>query len=181
MSTITAVTPSNTATPAYIPRDAAEDLVRCVVEEELDSFVADASARGHPLPGFVVSTLREFVTCGMPGQGFVRVRCDGCGRDRVVAFSCKRRGVCSSCAGRRMSETAVNLVEAVVPAVPVRQWVLSMPFELRYRLAYDRELMTPLLGAFVRALFASLRRRARQRYGCSNVRWGAVTFIQRFG
>jgi hypothetical protein len=34
-----------------------------VVAEELDAFVAEAGERGHPLPGFVVSTLRDFVTC----------------------------------------------------------------------------------------------------------------------
>ena len=47
--------------------------------------------------------------------------------------------------------------------VPVRQWVLSLPFGLRYRLAYDRELTTAVLGVFVRTVFASLRRRARER------------------
>jgi hypothetical protein len=47
--------------------------------------------------------------------------------------------------------------------------------------AYDRTLLTPLLGAFVRALFASMRRRARKRYGAWNLRCGAVTFVQRFG
>lgn len=50
-------------------------------------------------------------------------------------------------------------------AVPVRQWVLSLPFALRYRLAYDRTLVTPLLAAFLRAVFASLRRRARASLG----------------
>ncbi len=33
-----------------------------------------------------------------------------------------------------MVDTAARLVEAVLP-VPVRQWVLSLPFEIRYRLA----------------------------------------------
>lgn len=121
MSTTTPSAHRLSGAPAYVPRNASEDLVRGVVDEELDAFVADASERGHPLPGFVVSTLRAFVRCGMPEHGFIRVHCDACRRDRVVAFSCKRRGVCSSCAGRRMSETAAKLVDAVVPEVPVRQ------------------------------------------------------------
>jgi len=33
-------------------------------------------------------------------DGFLRLRCDDCGHDRVVAFSCKERGTCPSCAGR---------------------------------------------------------------------------------
>jgi len=69
----------------------------------------------------------------------------------------------------------------VLPEVPIRQWVLTLPFPLRYRLAYDRKLMPPVLAAFVRAVFASLRRRARQRCGVHRAKAGAVTFVQRFG
>jgi len=37
-----------------------------------------------------------------------------------------------------MAERAAHLVEHVFPPdVPVRQWVLSVPHRLRYRLAYD--------------------------------------------
>jgi hypothetical protein len=42
--------------------------------------------------------------------------------------------------GRRMADTAAHLVERVFPYAPTRQWVLSFPFALRYRLAYDKEL-----------------------------------------
>jgi len=142
---------------AYKPRCADEELIYHVVAAELDGFLAEAEARGHPLPSFVESTFRDFLTCGIPEHGFLRVHCDGCGRDRVVPFSCKRRGVCNSCAGRRMAETAAHLVDGVLPTVPTRQWVLSLPFPMRYRLAYDRDLATPLLAAFLRAVFASLR------------------------
>jgi hypothetical protein len=39
------------------------------------------------------------------------------------------------CGGRRMSELAAQLVDRLIPRVPVRQWVLSVPFGLRYQLA----------------------------------------------
>jgi hypothetical protein len=39
-----------------------------------------------------------------------------------------------------MADTAAHLVDPVLPPVPVRQWVLSLPFELRYRPAWDRNL-----------------------------------------
>ncbi|MBP6831954.1 MAG: transposase zinc-binding domain-containing protein [Deltaproteobacteria bacterium] len=44
-----------------------------------------------------------------------------------MAFSCKHRGVCSNCGGRRMSETAARQCDRGLPAVPYRQWVLSLP------------------------------------------------------
>jgi hypothetical protein len=49
----------------------------------------------------------------------------------VVAFSCKGRGVRPSCNGRRMAQTAAHLVDRVIPPVPVRQWVISVPKRLR--------------------------------------------------
>ena len=60
-----------------------------------------------------------------------------------------------------MADTAAHLVDRVLPRVPVRQWVLSLPFGLRYRLAFDRELTAAVLRVFVRAVFSSLRRRTR--------------------
>jgi hypothetical protein len=72
-------------------------------------------------------------------------------------------------------------VERVFPWVPVRQWVLSLPFKLRYRMAYDSKLLADILNIFVRAVFGELRRRARESLGFKQSKCGAVTFVQRFG
>jgi len=78
-----------------------------------------------------------------------------------------------------MTETAALWVDRVLPHVGVRQWVLTVPVALRFRLAFDPELTTMVLDAFVRALTASYRRRAR-RLGHGDGLCGAVTAIQRF-
>ena len=80
-----------------------------------------------------------------------------------------------------MAETAAQLVDRVLPEVPVRQWVLSLPFALRYRLAYDARLVRDVLHIFVAAVFGSLRRRARVHSGVRQAQCVAVTFVQRFG
>jgi hypothetical protein len=80
-----------------------------------------------------------------------------------------------------MADTAAHLVDCVLPEVPIRQWVLTLPYPLRYRCAYDRTLTSQVLRAFLRALFAGLRRRANEHWGSSRGQCGAVTFIQRFG
>ena len=36
---------------------------------------------------------------------------------------------------RKLRDAAARLVDQVLPAVPIRQWVLSFPIEIRYRLA----------------------------------------------
>jgi hypothetical protein len=74
-----------------------------------------------------------------------------------------------------------SLVDRVLPTVPIRQWVLSLPFELRYRLAYDSGLVREVLRIFIQTVFSSLRRRARQYRGIRKAQCGGVTFVQRFG
>jgi len=150
---------------SYTRRRPEESVLYGVVQHELETFLARAQERERPVPRFVERELRTFLRCGILAHGFVRVHCDDCGLDRVVAFSCKGRGFCPSCGGRRMADTAAHLVDRVLPEVPVRQWVLSLPWQLRYRLAYDAPLVQEVLGIFVRAVFASLRRLARVHWG----------------
>ncbi len=80
-----------------------------------------------------------------------------------------------------MADTATHLVDRVLPEVPVRQWVLSLPIPLRYRIAYDRELCSEVLGAFLRTVFSSLRRRAKEHFGVADSQSGSVSTLQRFG
>ncbi|PYS30938.1 MAG: IS91 family transposase [Acidobacteria bacterium] len=165
----------------YIPRKPEETILYRVVSEQLATFLARQEDRQRPMPKFVEREFRSFLECGIPAYGFVRVHCDSCGHDRVVAFSCKGRVWCPGCGGRRMADTAAHLVDRVFPIVPVRQWVLSMPFALRYKMAYDSRLMGGVLNVFARAVLGHLRRRARKLIGLRDSQSGAVTFIQRFG
>jgi hypothetical protein len=79
-----------------------------------------------------------------------------------------------------MTERAAHLIDHVLPHVPVRQWVLSLPFELRYRLAWDHELCRAVLAIYTRALLGFYRKRAKGS-GHDEGRTGTVTVIQRFG
>jgi len=153
-----------------------------VVRTHLERFLAETAAAtdGAGLPRFIEREFRDFLGCGQLERGFARVRCDACRFERLVPFSCKSRAICQSCGGRRMAEQAANLVDAVLPWVPVRQWVLTVPHRLRYRLAFDHALCRAVLGAFVRTVLAWYRRRAR-RAGVAEGRSGTVTVVQRFG
>jgi len=166
----------------YIPRKPEETVLYQVIAEQLETFLARQQERERSVPRFVELEFRDFLTCGvLAARGFIRVRCSSCGHDRLVPFSCRRRGWCPSCGGRRMAETAAHLVDHVFPMVPVRQWVLSIPFALRYRLAYDSSLLSDTLNVFIRVVFGELRRRARDLLGLKSSQCGAVTFVQRCG
>ena len=60
----------------------------------------------------------------------------------------------------------------------MRQWVLSLPFEIRYRLAWDGELVGAVLALFLRVVNGWYRRQARAQ-GYADGRCGSVTFVQR--
>lgn len=165
----------------YEPRVADATVLYHVVRQHLEPFLAAAAAatEGVGVPRFVEAEFRAFLGCGLLTRGFARVRCDGCAFERLIPFSCKGR-FCPSCCGRRMAAQAAQLVDRVLPAVPVRQWVLTVPHRLRYRLAFDHALARAVLRVFVRALLALYRRRAR-RAGVADGHSGTVTVIQRFG
>ena len=78
-----------------------------------------------------------------------------------------------------MAESAALLVDEVLPEQPIRQWVLSFPFPLRFLFASRPEIRGRVLGIVYRAIATHLVKKA----GCSQdtARTGAVTFIQRFG
>ena len=179
---VVAADPAGLALQGYRPRTPELGALHRLVHEHLETFLAEARARsgGDGLPRFVERELREFLTCGRLASGFARFRCDDCRADLLVAFSCKGRGFCPSCTGRRMATLAAHLVDDVLGGLPVRQWVLTTPHRLRYALAYDQRLCRRVLGAFIRAVLSFERRRARRR-GVTDGRGGAVTAIQRFG
>lgn len=164
----------------YRPRRPEESVLYGVVAGNIECFLERQQERGRVVPRFVERELRAFLDSGVLARGFVRIHCDICRMDRVVPYSCKHRGFCPSCGGRRMADTAAHLVDHVLPEVAVRQWVLSVPFALRYRLAYDSTLVRDVLQIFVRTVFASIRRRAGIAASSRKARWGAIGFIQRF-
>ena len=166
--------------PCYRRREPERTLLHATVRQHWKSFLAEMESGGSSLPGFVEGEFQRYLRCGVLAHGFARVRCASCHDELLVAFSCKGRGFCPSCGARRMHDTAAHLVTRVLPRVPVRQWVLSLPRWARFLLARDPGLITRALDLSLRALFAQQRKRAR-RAGARAPREGAVTFVQRFG
>lgn len=137
------------------------------------------AAGDKPLPGYVQREFEEYLKCGRLEHGFLRVRCESCRAEQLVAFSCKRRGFCPSCGARRMAESAAHLVDEVLPEAPIRQWVLSFPYPLRFLFAAQPRVMGQVLKIVYRAISTHLIKKAG--YSKSTGHPGAVTLIQRFG
>ena len=100
----------------------------------------------------MVRELSKLLTCGILAFGFARLRCTDCKAELLVGFSCKGRGVCTSCCVRRSVDTAHHLVTRVFPRVRARQWVMTFPYEVRLILARDEELLSEVIRVFHRTL-----------------------------
>jgi hypothetical protein len=172
------------AVATYAPRDPSGTVLYHVIAEHLETFLAsladDPEATG--LPAYVQREFYDYLRCGILAHGFLRFGCDTCHHELLVPFSCKRRGFCPSCAGRRMAQTAAYLVERVIPWVPTRQWVVSVPIPLRYWTASSQDL-TAQVHTVIRRTIAQYYVNQAVTRGVSRgqVHAGSVTFIQRFG
>ena len=166
---------------AYARRRPELTALHKIVREHLATFYAAAEAGfdGTPLPKFVRAEFDGYVGCGALNRGFAHLKCEGCGKSRLVAFSCRGRGFCPSCFGRRMAQTSLNLLDHVLPEnVPLRQFVLTLPYALRARLAYDGPLLGAVVRLFVDTVLAWYRRRM-ELAGAPDGRAGAIVVVQR--
>ena len=132
------------------------------------------------LPRYVRDEFAAYLRCGILAHGFARALCKTCRASMLVAFSCKRRGVCPSCGARRAANTAANLVDRVFPDMPVRQWVLSVPFDLRLAMARSPALCAAIVRIFVGEL-TKLTVRLGEERGVRGGKTGAVAVLQHFG
>ena len=160
-------------------REPAGTVLYQTVQAAWRTFVGTVEAGERTVPRFCRREVEAFLKCGVLAHGLLRVHCDDCGKDDVVAFSCKGRGFCPSCGTARMVDTAAWLVDAVIPEVPVRQWVLSLPYRVRTLCAYDASACRLVRNVLVRAVSGFYERTAR-RAGVPRPRAGSVAFVQRF-
>ena len=123
-----------------------------IVETHYPRFLARLEAEGTALPAFVKREFDDYLKCGLLEHGFLRVKRDACSHEHLVAFSCKRRGFCPSCGARRMVESAAHLVDRVLPEQPIRQWVLTFPYPLRFLFAAQPQVLSEVLGVVYRAI-----------------------------
>ena len=121
------------AAPAYHRHRPELTALYAIVAEHYPSFLQEIECSGGHLPRFIRQEFDDYLKCGLLEHGFLRVKCDSCLHEHLVAFSCKRRGFCPTCGARRMVESAAHLVDHVFPEVAVRQRRLSRHGGLRAR------------------------------------------------
>ncbi|RJX19276.1 MAG: transposase [Desulforudis sp.] len=125
----------------------------------------------------VMDVIYKYLDCGDLHFGFARVRCDTCGHEYLLAFSCKRRHFCPSCHQKRVVEFGEWLYGEVLKQVPHRQWVFSIPKRLRIYFMFDRRLLAKLSQCAWTVLSGYLKQGA----AFDDAVPGAVIAVQTFG
>ena len=92
----------------YQPRNPkASAYYRCV-EDHFEQLEAVWDERYQRRFGFwrpyVTDVIHRYLDCGDLQFGFARVKCEDCGHEYLLAFSCKRRHFCPSCHQKRVVE-----------------------------------------------------------------------------
>ena len=67
-----------------------------LAEEHYPPFSERVACERRVIPDYVRREFDEFLRCGRLECGFLRVCCESCHAERLVAVSCKRRGFCPS-------------------------------------------------------------------------------------
>ena len=126
-----------------------------MVAEHLETFLAslDTDPDAKGLPAYVQREFYDYLQCGILAHGFLR-----------------------------MAQTAAHLIERVIPWVPTRQWMVSVPIPLRYWMAASQEL-TAKIHTIIRTTISQYYVNQAVTGGIERqkVQPGAVMFIQRFG
>jgi len=151
------------------------------VEDNFEAFEQVYDERFERRYGFwrpyVGDVIRRFLDCGVLYNGFARMRCEKCGHEYLLAFSCKRRHFCPSCHQKRVVEFGEWLCGHVIKAVPHRHLVFGIPKILRRCFLYNRKLLSGLSRCAWEAVQSYLRS------ACPSVETSpaAVNAIQTFG
>lgn len=59
-----------------------------LVEQHWPPFQTMLEAQGKRLPGYVIREFDEYLKCGRLEHGFLRVRCESCHHEKLVALVC---------------------------------------------------------------------------------------------
>jgi len=163
----------------YVRHRTETTLLYQVVRDYWPEFQAELASHGRYLPAYMTEEFDEYLKCGMLKHGFLRILCDSCHDEKLVTFSCKKRSFCPSCCARRMADSAALLVDDILPHQPMRQWLLSVPFLLRFLFASKPKIMTRALAIVYRTIATQLTRKAG--FTKPTAQTGVLTLIQRFG
>lgn len=160
-----------------------QSLLYQIVGQHYPTFRDLMEAQDRELPAYVQRDFDDYLKCGRLEHGFStgtlrQLPCRASGCFQLYTSWILSGAPSPSCDTLRMTESAALLMDDVLPCQPVRQWVLSFPFQLRYLFANRPAVMGLVLGIVYRVIATHLIKKAG--FKQQNARTGAVTLIKRY-
>lgn len=133
----------------YKPRNARASPLYQLVEDYYEAFERCYDEKYQKQYGYWRTVVRDvfnkFLECGILHNGFARIRCDDCGDEYLLPYSCKGRCLCPSCNQRRALEFGETVTEEIIdPDIPIRSGTFTIPKMIRPYYKFDHKLY-PLL------------------------------------
>ncbi|MDQ7826882.1 MAG: transposase [Candidatus Eremiobacteraeota bacterium] len=128
-----------------MPRNLRASPLYQLVEDHYEAFEGCYDERYQGKYGFwrpvVKDVFLRYLDCGCLHGGFARIRCEDCGDEYLLPYSCKCRCFCPSCSQRRALELGESLTEEIIDAqVPIRTSTFTIPKMLRIYFMFDHKL-----------------------------------------
>ena len=173
---------ANSPVQIYRPRDPLQSPLHRLIAEHLDElrevYDTDYAPTYGPWRPFWDKALEAFLSCGDLHRGFARVYCDACKHSFFTAFSCKSRGICPSCEGRRRALWAEHVTCQVLPSeMAYRMSVFTIPKCIRSTLLRERR----LLGDLSREAYACTRQFIADQFPGTQGAPFFISVVQLFG
>ncbi|MDQ7007417.1 MAG: transposase zinc-binding domain-containing protein [Acidobacteriota bacterium] len=172
-----AAAPSTVYRPRHPERSDFYKIFEQHFERYLSVYDERYEPRWGPLRPVVQPAVERFLDCGRLEGGFARVRCERCGAEHLLAFSCSCRNFCPSCQAKRAALFAEKLVTEVLAPVPRRHLILTLPRAIRGLFRRDRR----LLGILARSAYDVIRKTSDATLERRDLRPAVVLSIQTFG
>ena len=164
--------------------------LRDLIKQNFANYLEELAREGREPPDFVVREFELVTGCGDIKTFSATFECRDCAHQWKICLNCKRRGWCPTCMVSRQINRTRFLEERVIGGTPIRQYVLTLPPPLRIFLAFRPDLVSKVLGQFLKYIFEYLAKAAKKflrakgdRFRSCRVRHlkaGSVTAIQRF-
>ena len=129
-------------------------------------------------PG-LIKQVEDSIMCGKLSFGFEVYVCERCGDTCLVPHTCKSR-FCAKC-GKKYREARTAKICSKLYRIPHRQFVFSVPFELRHYFRRDRKRLDIVFKAVEQTFLRLLKDKAKNKFKDEERVPGMILFMHTFG
>ncbi|MCF0238147.1 MAG: transposase [Sphaerochaetaceae bacterium] len=133
----------------------------------------------HRIRESVIRSVEQMIECHDFSNGYLYYECPNCDNFYMIGFSCHSR-FCQSC-GQKYKKARTESVSEKLLNVPHRQFVFTVPMQLREYFQRDRRLLNVLFTSSYEALNQCLYRASKKLYKEEKRRLGVISFLHTFG